>query len=72
MVTGALLVTVPEDALIPVPATIVHVPPVTERVVVGLEPELPARVSVTVVDVPVEKPPITEALVGEGVDERTE
>ena len=52
-VAGAALVTLLELDVVPVPAVRVHVPPVTESVVVGFEPELPARVRVTVVDVPV-------------------
>ena len=56
---AAVRVTVSEPALVsvvvapvtPVPATTVHVPPETVIVVVGLAPEPPERVSVTVVRV---------------------
>ena len=53
MVAGAALVTLLELDVVPVPGVRVHVPPVTERVVVGGEPVFPPRVNVTVVEVPV-------------------
>ena len=67
-VTGDAFVTVVEDALTPVPVVTVHVPPVTESVVVGAGSALPARVIVTVVAVPLEYPVFTDALDGDGTD----
>ena len=69
IVIGAPLRTVVDDALTPRPTVTVYVPPVTDKVVVGFAPELPARVNLTVVEVPPEYRYLTDALDGDAIDE---
>ena len=68
-VTGEPLRSVVEETVVPLPEVTVHVPPETESVAVGADPELPARIIVTVVLVPLEYPTVTVALRGEADDE---